>query len=492
MTLAVVTALAVLAVMMATYLMFRVVGTRRHSLLLTAEEKARWDATVVPKIGKPLVVASLVGTLTSLATAYLFFIGTSKVFGYWILVCPISIFTGGFVTNWITKRVLANSSLRTRITGSTQQSGVIARLFWSREPAGVRVARIVKWISVLSMTGVIWLEFALFGDVLGLLLGIQSIPLRAAICALATIVVTDFTLRFGLRGFIFADAFHSPLLVAAAIVLVVATVVQFLSGSGQSFDSHTLQTLVAPIVDSTSGMLFVAHVLVLNAFLVVFTEAHWLRLWVLTDRPVISRQLLGTAFTASIWLILSICGLIAFSMTQEIGEGAVVALLKVFAESGILVVTVFWLGAAAALFSTADTQIYGLLLVSQFNPGTGVVSDRPFSSMRPLSYALVAGALFFAAYWIVRASPVPFEKIIFIIIPFTLNLMPAFFALLIGRVPSATLLLLTLTGYSVCAGIGFAQPTNQFTMTLLASLVPVAVSPFVLVTRRSESSDVNS
>ena len=210
MEIGVVTILAVIAVMVATYLMFRVIGTRRRTLLLTAQEKAKWDSTVVPRIGGPLVIASLVGTLTSLATAYLFFIGTSKIFGFWILICPIAIFLGAFVTNRVTSRILGNDNLRSRITGSSQQSGVIARLFWSDDPTDIRISRLVKWISIASITGIIWLEFALFSDVFGALLKIESLFIRALICGIATLVVTDFTLRFGLRGFIFADAFHAP------------------------------------------------------------------------------------------------------------------------------------------------------------------------------------------------------------------------------------------------------------------------------------------
>lgn len=479
MTLAIVTTLAVLAVMLATYLMFRVIGTRRHTLLLTADEKSRWDDTVVRRVGNPLVVASLVGTLTSLATAYLFFIGTSKVFGYWILVCPVSIFVGGFVTNRITSRVLSSEHLRSRITGLSQQSGVIARLFWTSDVANMRVSRAVKWISIISIAGIIWLEFALFSDVLGLLLGIDQLLIRASICGFSAFVVTHFTIRFGLRGFVFADAFHSPLLVLAAIAIAVTTAVHFAQSQTTPFDGAVIRTLVTPLVDTTSGLLFVGHVLVLNAFLVVFTEAHWLRLWALTERPVISQQLAGTGSTALVWLVLSVCGLLAFGITGTVGENAVADLLARFGENGIVAVTIFWLGAAAALFSTADTQIYSLLLVSRFDPLSGQIDDAQFANMRPALIAGIAAALFFGLYWAARESQVPFEKIIFIIIPFTLNLMPAFAALLFRRRPSALLVTLSLLGYMAFATLGFLQAADEFTMTLSASLVPIVVSLFV-------------
>lgn len=476
------TLLAVGVVMGATYLIFRLIGPRRQALLLTREEKARWDATVVPRLGGPLVVASLVGTLTSLATAYLFFIGTSKVFGYWIFICPFSIFAGAFITNAVTKAVMNREELRTRISGTTQQSGVIARLFWSDCDTGRSCSRLVKWISLLSVLGVIWLEFALFSDVLAYILGIENILATAAICGIATYIIALFTLKYGLRGFIFADAFHAPLLALATIILVIATIVRFITGP--SSDTNTainFGELVKPLVSTGQGVLFVIHVLILNSFLVVFTEAHWLRLWALTPSPVIGRQIRGALSTAILWTILPICGLLAYSMTNSVGEKAAIDLVASFGTGSSIVIAVFWLGAGAALFSTADTQLYSALLLRQFNPCSGEVDDTKFDSIRPGLLALYIALIFFFLYAGVRYLALPFEKIIFIIIPFTLNLMPGFVALLTKKQTRVMWILISLIGYLACAMVGFFQPNMQFAATLAASIVPVVVSLVVLI-----------
>jgi hypothetical protein len=479
--------MAVVVVMAATYFIFRLVGPRRATLLLPLDEKTRWDTTVVPRIGGPLVVASLVGTLTSLATAYLFFIGSSKIFGYWIFACPVAIFGGAFITKAITRSILNSEDVRERIIGGTQQSGVIARIFWTDSPAGKACAMLVKWISMGSILGAIWLEFALFSDILGHVLKIDSVVVKAAICALATFVVADFTLRYGLRGFVFADAFHAPLLALATLALVFAATLRYAAIAGPSpFSLSRIHDIAQPIVSTNQGLLFILHVFILNSFLVVFTEAHWLRLWALTDKPVMRRQVRGALSTAAIWTILSICGLLAFAITRSTGDRTAIDLVSSFTgAAGSFVAAIFWLGAAAALFATSDIQMYSALLLHQFNPKTGSVDDTQFARLKPTILSFCIAITFLGLYSLARFFDLPFEKIIFVIVPFSLNMMPGFTALLKRRQPRAFWIATSLCGYLAFALVGFFRPDTEYVWTLAASLVPVVVSLIVAILTRS-------
>jgi hypothetical protein len=84
----------IISMLAATYLVFRAVGPRRSALLYTRAEKAEWDQQVSKPLGTWLALTNIAGTVTSLATVFLFFIGNSKVFGYWVLICSASIFAG--------------------------------------------------------------------------------------------------------------------------------------------------------------------------------------------------------------------------------------------------------------------------------------------------------------------------------------------------------------------------------------------------------------
>lgn len=88
-----------------TYLFFALIGRRSDQILLTRDKGLSWRHFVTGNFGSVLTIANLFSTVTSLATVYLFFIGSSKLFGYWTLIACISIVLGGHVTNYFTKRI---------------------------------------------------------------------------------------------------------------------------------------------------------------------------------------------------------------------------------------------------------------------------------------------------------------------------------------------------------------------------------------------------
>lgn len=470
--------LTILAMLAGTYLVFQILGPRRATLLYTPDEKAAWDAAISKPIGTWFALTNIVGTLTSLATAYLFFIGNSKVFGYWIIVCCVTLFLGAFVTNSITRAIMKMPAISALFDSNEQRLGVIATLFWGSDRISQRNAWLIKWISIANILGVIWLEFALFADISRQLMGGASLFWYAVGLAAISGIVIDFTIRYGLRGFVFADAFQAPLVALATFMLLIGSIIHFFDPSKPAAIPRDWYQPLLPLRDC---VLFALHVLCLNAFLVVVTEPHWLRVWAFRQKET-EVQVRSLAATSGIWLLLIAVGFCAFVTTGKVGEESIVGLLTALYETSPVFVVAFWVGGMAALFSTADGQIYSWLLVTDFDTATGRLRNRLISELRPHLWGVVAGIMFGTAYYLVRYFDIPFEKIVFVVIPLCLNAIPAFALLCAGKRPHPAFTLASLILYSAAAIYGFVQPEDQFTATLLAGLMPILVASVALVT----------
>jgi hypothetical protein len=117
--------LTIVAMTAITYLVFQAFGNPRKTLLYTKEEKEQWDSVIAQPLGSWFTTTNIVGTLTLFATVYLFFIGSSKLFGWWIFLCSISIWGGAFVTNYFTKAVCSNEYIQGLLKSPDQTGGVM-------------------------------------------------------------------------------------------------------------------------------------------------------------------------------------------------------------------------------------------------------------------------------------------------------------------------------------------------------------------------------
>jgi hypothetical protein len=122
--------LTVAAIIAGTFLIFKSLGPQPGNLLYTKAEKEKWDAEIGAGMATWFTRTNIVGTLTSLATAYLFFIGSSKLFGWWIFLCGVSMFIGAYVTNYFTVKIWRSAHVQNLLKQNDQTGGVIASLFW--------------------------------------------------------------------------------------------------------------------------------------------------------------------------------------------------------------------------------------------------------------------------------------------------------------------------------------------------------------------------
>lgn len=299
-----------------------------------------------------------------------------------------------------------------------------------------------------------------------------------------------FVFRYGIRGFVFAELLHSPLIGIAALVLLFTS----LWATWGMWTFREIPSLTRPLLNDAalginyaSPWLFAAHVLVLNSTQVVCSEHHWFRLWLLGKKE-LRRQPSAAGTTAGLWLVMLPIGFLAVLLTPPPGapgEPTVAALLTAFPNMSVIIGFIFWMGATAALFSTTDTQIYSALLVSRFDPVSGTLADAQITPQRSLRWSLSLSLLFAGAYAGVRALNIPLEKIIFAVVPFCTVLFPAFLHFRYGKNVRFAVLATSVTGYLIMIGIGFAKPALNFYFTLSAVFVPVAIGYLTLPAVRS-------
>jgi len=475
---------SVVSVFVATFFIFQSVGLRRDTLFYTRDEKKSFDATISGFFGSFATVTNIVATLTSLATVYVFFLGTSKVFGYWVFICAFSIGLSYLVTNPVTTSLLSRRPRIKKLYSKADQiSAVIASLVWSDSSTGNLSSRLVQYISLASIASIIWLEFSIFSDVSGIVLKIDELSIRAGMLFVLSLSVFFFTFKYGLRGFVLAELFQAPLLLIGSVVLLVGISFAVASNTSPSI-SITALSLTAPLISVGEGIMFTAHVLILNAFLIVVSEAHWLRAWIFGDRET-TMQPTGAISTGISWLLLIAMGLLATTLTKHTGNEGVAELLESVhaATSNPLFLCAFWVAATAALFSTADAQLYSLLVVRSFRPSTGALDDNVARPKNTLALSAAFALILSAIYIVVRIFNLPFEKLIFLIIPLNLNILPAFAAMYSKYEPPPLIILCSLFFYGFFGVVGLSQPHQNFFWTLASALVPAVISLVILCPR---------
>lgn len=463
---------AIVSMVAITYVAYQAFGPRRATLLYDRTEKVAWDQIIQKQLGSWLTITNIIGTMTSLATVYLFFIGSSKLFGVYTFMCPFTLWLGALATNAITYRVLRNRPrLEKMLKDSSQTGAVIAAIFWDEDPEAQKTAGTAKWLSCANLVGVVWLDFAFFADITGQLLpiGLGDLAWKTIILSFASFTVFYFTFKYGLRGFVFADLFQSPVIILGSIGLFGGVLYLY------SQSQVAVTAALTPILPPSQCFLFALHVLCLNVLLVVVTEPHWLRLWVFGDKE-LRLQHRSILFTAALWTILIAVGLAAGAATNQVGEAATAKAIEALGAYTPILPMFFWVAAIAALFASADIAIYSLLVVSVFDVKRGQLVDRSMASIHPFGVSCMATLILCFVYASVRGLALPFEKLVFAIIPFSLNIFPAFMILLRGAAPDAKWTWASVLGYIILSLIGlFIMPDQNLLFTLGAALVPVIV-----------------
>jgi hypothetical protein len=277
---------------------------------------------------------------------------------------------------------------------------------------------------------------------------------------------------------VFADLFHAPLIAFATVIIFAGCVALYFK---HSISAPSLQTFFQPAIPQSLCIIFAFHVFFLNSFLVLMSEGHWLRMWIFGDRET-TQQKPSLLWLAGLWGVLMLIGFFASDVSGgKVGEDATVGLLGNLTAISWIFPVAFWAGGTAALFSSADSSIYSFLIVRRFDTSTGKLSQMQTAELKPAWYALLVTALFSIAYTVVRHFHIPFEKIVFVVMPLTLNILPAFVFSIRNRPQKPVLIWLSLLFYGGASTLGFIQPASQLFWTLMAALMPVAAACIALL-----------
>ena len=146
-----------------TFLIYRALGPRRSSLIL--EKRETGVGRSYPELGSWLTGSNIFATITSLATVYIFFIGNTYFFGGWVFAAVLTLFVGGYVTNAATRAILRRPDIAARIDSDDQSASVFLALFRGEDAKSQQATRVVKYITVLNIAAILWMDFAVFADV---------------------------------------------------------------------------------------------------------------------------------------------------------------------------------------------------------------------------------------------------------------------------------------------------------------------------------------
>jgi len=112
---------------------------------------------------------------------------------------------------------------------SSDQSRAVLLTLLDGTNESIRSASVVRVVALTNILAILWLEFSAFADVSSKLIISESILWGAMFLYGCAFAVLYFTLRFGLRGFLFADLFHGPIMIIGIVTLLIGVVV-FLVG----------------------------------------------------------------------------------------------------------------------------------------------------------------------------------------------------------------------------------------------------------------------
>jgi hypothetical protein len=466
--------LTIATVVTLTYLFLQVLGPRPSNIFIPLSERQRWNAIIGSRFGRWMYVANVAASLTSLATVYIFFLGSSALFGAFTYISVASILLGAIVTPRLTASLTETPRFAKRLEGSDVSTVAIASLFWSADEAGRKASAVARYVTLVSISCILWLEFATFSTVASSLFEIDRITFRALILFFSVLFVFDFTFRNGLRGFIFTDLLHAPMIIIGTAVLMVGAI----SLALPHLDAPSHFTGWAPHLPTAQVTTFIVATIFLNSFILLTGETHWIRVWAMKNQIRKSSCAAGIVMAIT-WSMLIAAGLAVAASFTKVGIPAVATLVQHLVVVSPWFSVGFWLAGAAALFSTADSQLYSFLLVGAFEPATGTVNQDSRIVRRPFVSAAAVALVFSLVYAAIIHWRIEFEPIVFYVFPIFLCLVPGMVQLMRSGSISATPMLVSIGLYLTCGAAMFLMEGRTYVFSLAAPLMPALVAVVV-------------
>lgn len=476
-----ITILSIMAVPLLVYVILQLSGKRQGGLLLTMEERANLVQRFSLRLANIAFISNIGATLTSLATVYVFFIGTSKLFGPFIYIAIASAAVSPLVAAAITRRLKENKDFSIRLQENAPTSAILPSLFWREDRRAHSF--IIKWIQIVSLSSIVWLELAVFNKMFAAFMGLDTTNVfwSGVIFFAASLFVINFVLRYGVRGFAFSDIVCFPIIFVCVALFLVLTFLSFSQGDPQLVEGGRIWP--EPVFPLINCIVFAVAALFLNSFLIVATEAHWLRVWLFPNKDHETRYSAGI-LTGMTWLLLALIGLLGAGVSAAIGWEATIEIVAFVEQQYPITTIVFWLAVTAAIFSTADSQAYSLLLLFSFSPDKGDVKSEKMKRMNADILSVFVALLLALVYVGANELSIPFEQIVFFVLPFFLCVAPSLLSTMLGLEPQNGHLVASVVGYLCFGALMVVVPEQGFLWSLFAPLFPAGVCLYVLVVYR--------
>lgn len=355
------------------------------------------------KSNRFFLYATVGGTLTSLASVYVFFILQYPFFG-WAMFFTLAAFPlGGLVGQLVAKKAV--ETLRQSSAGRAAfETGLMTAVV--RVNSNVLTSQLVRYLSMLNITAVIWLEIKVLTTILcNVVFQISFEPRNAIIFAvvagLFTVLLVQFILRFGMQGVIATDAMYWPFIILSAALI--AAVVFYLSFNAAGDLSHLVQMIsLRPRIPDVTLAFFLLNIFAVNAVYHVGRDDLWLRMSAFQstgqkDNPAASQLFQATLFAVPVWFILISVGMLVPTILGRPADSVleVIGLIRV----SYVVLPLAILGLLAAMLSTCDNQFFALKRLFRYSPETGEVRELTLNWRKTAAISFSAGLIVALLTW---------------------------------------------------------------------------------------------
>lgn len=343
------------------------------------------------------------GTLTSLASVYVFFLLQYPFFGAAMFVTLLAFPLGG----WIGQRLALQALRAFNATDDGRAAigmGLISAIV--RVNSDAFTARLFQILSIVNISAVVWLEIKILTTIVAsVIFGLNYEPSHSLefslIAGLVAVLLVQFVFRFGMQGVVVTDALYWPFIILSVVIIALVALTLAFDETG-GFTELAATVSFKPLIDPLTLSFFLLNILLVNAVYHVGRDDLWLRLSAFGGQS--QHENLGasslfkaTLFALPVWLVLILVGMLIPILIGQ-PAGSIVDVVNAVRVSSIIL-PVLILGMVAAMLSTCDNQFFALKRLFLYSPYTNNLRPWTFNGLRTAIVALTVGLLVFLVTW---------------------------------------------------------------------------------------------
>ena len=383
---------------------------------------------------KFILFSTIGGTLTSLASVYLFFLLQTPAYGWLILLSLIGLPLGAFVAKNLSERALHRASYEDEFKKAIT-NGVMASLHICCSKKGT--AEICRKISIVNILAVIWLETKILTSITLSVLLPEFASESIVIALLASTIIfflTQYITRFGMNGVIITDVLYWPLIIISVLLVILVTTNSF----SQSAFELQLQNVLPLEMSIPSMLAFSLNVLLINSIYQISREDHWIRVSAfrsdndIKDNPAVNSLVLVAMLAIPIWLCLIFAGFLYGVLLGE--EELTLNSIVQFHESVVMFLPILILGMFASMMSTTDNQLFAVRRLVSLDIRNNRITDKNVNKFDSVIYSLGLAAIFFTTVYYANEFKLNDTNLVFTCLGLPAVLFPSLLVILYGRV----------------------------------------------------------